>query len=305
MTEKMMDETRLLKQFCKGIAVYGSDVKNQGFSGYICELLVIKYKTFLGVLKAASLWSAPQIIFFGEKPQKRFSDPLIIIDPTDACRNAAANVSADNFVKFVEKARQILKRPAKKYFFPEKPMPLSTKEIAELKKRGTLFVAIEMKKPGVIDDILYPQLRRSLKRLDGILRENEFVVVRSYEWIGKEMVLFFEMEVWSLPLIKKMVGPPIFSKVHSKEFLSKYSKNALFKPYVEDKRWVAERPREFIKATDLLSFFARKSMKDLEASGIPSYIAKPMKKSKIVENVWMLVKKQKDFSAFLHEKYFS
>ncbi len=30
------DHVRLLKQFCKGIGVYGSDAKNQGISGYIC-----------------------------------------------------------------------------------------------------------------------------------------------------------------------------------------------------------------------------------------------------------------------------
>jgi tRNA nucleotidyltransferase (CCA-adding enzyme) len=39
-------EARLLKQFCKGQGIYGSDARTQGFSGYLCELLVVYFKSF-------------------------------------------------------------------------------------------------------------------------------------------------------------------------------------------------------------------------------------------------------------------
>jgi tRNA nucleotidyltransferase (CCA-adding enzyme) len=38
---EMSKEVRLLKQFCKSIEVYGSDIRTLGFSGYLCELLTI------------------------------------------------------------------------------------------------------------------------------------------------------------------------------------------------------------------------------------------------------------------------
>ncbi len=53
MAEQQRDEVRLLKRFMKGIGAYGAEPENRGFSGYLCELLVLKYGTFDGVLEAA------------------------------------------------------------------------------------------------------------------------------------------------------------------------------------------------------------------------------------------------------------
>ena len=43
--EKKENEVRLLKRFMKGVGVYGAEIKIGGFSGYLCELLVLKYDT--------------------------------------------------------------------------------------------------------------------------------------------------------------------------------------------------------------------------------------------------------------------
>ena len=40
------DEVLLLKQFMRGCGVYGSELKTQGFSGYLTELLIIHYGSF-------------------------------------------------------------------------------------------------------------------------------------------------------------------------------------------------------------------------------------------------------------------
>ena len=42
---KNHDEVRILKKFLKGIGCYGSDLKTEGFSGYLCELLIMRYGT--------------------------------------------------------------------------------------------------------------------------------------------------------------------------------------------------------------------------------------------------------------------
>ena len=44
-------DVRLLKRFMKGIGVYGAEIKIGGFSGYLCELLVLNYGSFLKVLE--------------------------------------------------------------------------------------------------------------------------------------------------------------------------------------------------------------------------------------------------------------
>jgi tRNA nucleotidyltransferase (CCA-adding enzyme) len=48
------NEVRLLKRFLKGINAYGSEIYVRGFSGYLAEILVIKYGSFLDVLKMVS-----------------------------------------------------------------------------------------------------------------------------------------------------------------------------------------------------------------------------------------------------------
>lgn len=59
---KLSDEVRMLKQFLKANGMYGADAKTLGFSGYVNELLIIRYGSFLNVLKAATEWRPGEII---------------------------------------------------------------------------------------------------------------------------------------------------------------------------------------------------------------------------------------------------
>jgi tRNA CCA-adding enzyme len=45
------DQVRLLKQFLKGIGTYGAEEATQGFSGYMVELLVMRFGSFDGALR--------------------------------------------------------------------------------------------------------------------------------------------------------------------------------------------------------------------------------------------------------------
>ncbi len=297
---KKQDETRMLKQFCKGISVYGSDARHLGFSGYICELLVIKYGSFMKVVKEAAKWAAPKVIAF-DGDAKSFDSPFVIIDPVDRKRNVASNLSGENFVKFISRCRQFLKEGSESYFFPQH-RPLAEDEITEMKGRGTVFFSVVMEKPDIIDDILYPQLRKTLDRIETQLKHNEFAVSRSYEYVKDKAVLFFEMEIWSLPSTKKMIGPGISSKKHSREFRSKY-KNS----YVEGEYWAADKKREFCTAAAFMKDFMFRDAAYLASKiGVPENIASLFLKSRFIEGeeFWEFVGKNEGFSAFLRDKYF-
>ena len=47
------DEVLLLKQFLLARGIYGSELRTQGFSGYLCEILILKFGSFRGVLGTA------------------------------------------------------------------------------------------------------------------------------------------------------------------------------------------------------------------------------------------------------------
>ena len=43
LSKEKRGEVRLLKRFLQGIGVYGAELKIGGFSGYLCELLIMKF----------------------------------------------------------------------------------------------------------------------------------------------------------------------------------------------------------------------------------------------------------------------
>lgn len=303
---KMQDEARLLKQFCKGIGAYGSDAKHLGFSGYICELLILYYGSFMKTVEAASSWRAPHVIdILGFADKTQFPDqPLVIVDPVDKNRNAAAVINAENFVKFVAAAKAFAKKPGAKFFFPKPPQALSSQQMRSLDERDTEFVSLVFDKPDVIDDVLYPQLRRAVKRLHSLMEYNEYRAMRAFEFVSKQAYIIFEMEVSKLPPVKKQEGPPVASKHHTQEFLSKYENRAFV--YLDGNRWVAETRRESITAAGLVEKFIRQKPEALVEAGIPKYIALVIGKGKMLsgKQFFSLVKKDKTLSNFLREKYF-
>ncbi|HDI12070.1 MAG TPA: hypothetical protein ENF63_00585, partial [Candidatus Bathyarchaeota archaeon] len=62
LNEQLCDEIRLLKKFMQGIGVYGAEIKIGGFSGYLCELLVINYGNFRKVLENFAEWKRRLVI---------------------------------------------------------------------------------------------------------------------------------------------------------------------------------------------------------------------------------------------------
>jgi tRNA nucleotidyltransferase (CCA-adding enzyme) len=297
---KSQDEVRLLKQFCIANKCYGADLKTQGFSGYICELLIIKYGSFLNLVKEASKWRAGHVISFSEEA-KKFKMPLTVIDPVDRNRNVGAALSAESFYRFVSACNDFIKKPSKDFFFKQEIKPYSLKEIErEFKKRGTRWYLISFERPNVLEDILYPQLRRCTKAFDKLLNQNGFKVLRSDFYCNKDCALVFEMETWQVPKIMKNIGPDIYSK-HAEQFLKHYKENKVF---IEDDKWIVEVEREFTVMLHFLKHLIKMPEKELLEKGIPSKIAPLMRKCKLCgggDALKAIEKLPEDFRVFLKE----
>ena len=297
---KNPDDVRLLKQFCKANNCYGADLKTQGFSGYICELLIIEYDSFLNLVKSASKWRAGHVINFNGNA-KKFKAPLIVIDPVDRNRNVGAALSAESFYRFVKACKDFMENPSKDFFFKKEVKPYTMKELLkEFNRRGTRWYLISFKKPEVLDDILYPQLRKGIKAIDKMLEQNGFRVLRSDFYCNKECVLVFEMEIWQVPRIMKNTGPDIYSR-HAEQFLKHYKERKVF---IEDENWVVETEREFTIVLHYLKDLLKKSEKELLEKGIPSKIVPLMKKCNICgggDTLKAIEKLPENFRVFLKE----
>lgn len=265
------DEVRLLKAFLKGIGAYGSELAVQGFSGYLCELLVIRFGGFEGVTQAASAWrEGPALCVEGTVPpevlhsaRRDFGEPLVFIDPVDLSRNVASPVSLDKFALFVFGAREYLRDPRPVFFFPNAKKALSPNEIREAAgKRGTRILGITIRGSPEVDDIWIPQLRKSERALSKLLTTYGFSVSRSDVAAGadgSDPVLFlFELTASHLPSVNKHFGPSALHE-NARDFVEKWNgrQGQLSKAYVEEGRLMVDVTREYTDAAELLKERAR------------------------------------------------
>jgi tRNA nucleotidyltransferase (CCA-adding enzyme) len=314
----LIDEVRLLKHFLAVHELYGADAKTQGFSGYLCELLVLNYQGFINVLKAVAQWEPAEVVdienYYTRKEwpriRKRFrGEPLIVIDPTDPERNVASAVSAKKFYLFKELAQNFLAKPSMEFFYPKRIRPMSETELKKkIKSRQTELLVVRFKPPDVVPDVLWPQLRRFAVRLKSILEEYEFKVLGMSVWSdeSKLATVLLEMEIARLPAIQKRIGPPIFDRDDSKRFLKKYADKTVVGPYVENNRWCVEVKRRWRSAKEKLVDTLSEEVKVLKAKGIPGYVAEELAKGfKVLQlpRIARLGKKETEFGIFLR-KYF-
>jgi len=263
-------EVRVAKQFLKGIGVYGSDLRTRGFSGYLAELLVLEYGGFREFVEAVADWHPPVRLDPENHGTETFDDPLVVIDPTDPERNVAAVLSATNVATLQHYARDLLAEPRASLFTEDDPVPFTAADIeAAVSQRATTPVALRFAAPDVVDDQLWPQLRKSLDGLCSELDRRGFEVLRSAAFVEgdsgaeeapdgesqeRDAVLLLEFAVAQRPAVERHEGPPVHVREHASGFFEKYDDDPeVAGPFIDGGRYVVERPRAFTTATGFLS----------------------------------------------------
>lgn len=253
-----LDDVLLLKQFAKAGGIYGSDQMTEGFSGYLCELLVLHYKGFRPLLESAAAWRPGVVLDLESHQAKKFSEPLVVVDPVDPGRNVSASVSLSRFSEFIELAGGYISCPSPRFFSPGKEIPLSRDSLLDLlSSRGTFLYAVTFRTPPYIEDIVVPQLRKSLESICGLLERQGFSLNRAdCEMHEEKSVLLFELLVDHLPSVRRHLGPPVWNRVNSEKFAGKYldaPDDGFFTgPFIEQGKYVVEVRRPFTRAADLL-----------------------------------------------------
>jgi tRNA nucleotidyltransferase (CCA-adding enzyme) len=271
------DEVRLLKQFMKGIGVYGAEIEIQGFSGYLCELLILKYDTLLNLLKSGVNW--PNELVLSLQPEKeslnskveyepksvlpkklayKFKDePLVFIDPIDKFRNVASAVENNKLELFKTAAKKYLLNPDIKFYFPNRVKPLSISQLMKiLKNKVELILGLEFPTPEIIPDILYGQLRKSQRAIHKLLTNAGFEIIFSDYYVNNKTLILFELKNSKLPNTELHQGPPE-GHINVNDFLSKWEESELVvkKPFINEheQRWYVEIRRKFTTPDALLN----------------------------------------------------
>lgn len=287
-------EVRLLKRFMKVIGVYGAEIAVEGFSGYVCEVLILKYGSFLNTLKGASRWSEKEVIAVdsvmhrGEygidgssnrgssdsssnkrrsvdaravKGMQMGNSPIIILDPVDTSRNLGLAISYESVGRFILSARNFLKSPSVNYF--TYATADDHQRMIDHSKVGNILV-VHFKHSPRSEDIIWGQLKSSASAIAKQLSINSFKVLRyACHTDGSNAFISFMLESPTIPRIVLKHGPKVFDANNAERFISK-NRGMLLWISNEDGRLLALAERRFHNAKQLIDNI----MSNLEGSGI-------------------------------------
>jgi len=187
---------------------------------------------------------------------KKFNSPLIVIDPVDRNRNAAAAVSLEKLLEFKTACKFFLKNPSLSFFFPKPISPITLKEFKEIRShRNTHIVCILLHIKNISPDIIWGIGLKIAKKMRNILEKNDFKILDVGVWTDEKKILtiLFESENICLSNVKKHIGPPVGSS-NEMDFIKKYFNmgNIVAGPYIEGRRWIVYKPRKYTKINDLI-----------------------------------------------------
>jgi len=219
LTEEMKNEVRLLKLFCKSNGFYGAETHLHAFSGYVLELLIVAYGSFTHLLREM-IKKTPKIhIDFGVKhdlSEHKVKSPIIIHDPTQSERNAAAALNYKTFYDFVFTARKFLESPSVSFFKKKRITVSSLQKISE--RRGTKFFSKKIKAKSEA--------------------EGFSVYDHGYVESKNSVDAYFEFSTLKTSKMKRHYGPPVQSD-HYHHFIEKWGD----KVYLQEGRLCVDIPR--------------------------------------------------------------
>ncbi|HLD12216.1 MAG TPA: hypothetical protein VJB87_01345 [Candidatus Nanoarchaeia archaeon] len=250
--QKYSYDIRKAKAFCKAADVYGAESYIQGFSGYLVELLIIHYQGFNNFIKKVSTWK--EVTTLGKKEdinnlnEAKKTSPLIVIDPTDNTRNAAAALNKEKYKQLIKACKNYLTTKNKEKYFITPTFNLETVK----KSHNTVFT---MKTPLGKTDIIGAALRKTEEKLRYALQQEDFIIKKhGWHWDQPHhnVYYYYNLKETTLPAIKERAGPPLtmttavqqFKKYHKKTF------NKQGKIYSTEKRTIIT-PKDLISKLSL------------------------------------------------------
>ena len=225
----MADQVRLAKQFCKAAGIYGAESYIRGFSGHVLDMLIIFYGSFEQLLIQASLWGSRVIIDIEKHlkdPLKQLNksktqSPLIIVDPVQPDRNAAAAVSREKFEIFKKKAREFILKPKIEFFQVKK---LDLKEL-EFNSKCENLILLKAKPLDGNEDVVGAKVLKCFEHIESHLKGNDFKILSSgWEFGIDESFLYYIIKKEKMSDTVMLQGPPVKQKKDAERFRQKHKK---------------------------------------------------------------------------------
>ena len=269
LNDNLKSQVRVLKKFLKAVGIYGSQIAVSGFSGYVTEVLILKYHSFKGVLQTFSELEPNQIVSLDPADKKmieKFTSPIIIIDPIDSNRNLGAAISADCVAKFVLASRQFLKNPSIE--FMRKTDILKPKIVKQIESN---LLILEFKIQERSPDILWGQLKRKLTSISKMLSNSRFEIIKKYCYTDEEKraVFIFMFQFANLPKITVNRGPEVYLKTETDAYVNKRGGNSIMM-WTDGMRIQSIEETKLVSIKEYANEIIKKDIKSGSQTGITS-----------------------------------
>ena len=260
LTSDQKNQIRILKAFLKGIGIYGAELSIAGFSGYVTEVLVLKYGNFKNVIKnIATMKNKGEVIAIENTTNNnnlKFQSPIIIIDPVDSNRNLGTAISSESLSRFIFGARALLKNPSLEFFninSNKKRISLD-KNLQKVSQLLPYILVLEFKFKIRSSDIIWGQLKKLTKSFAQRLNDKEFVTIKSecYIYNTNSAKLLFLLKFINLSPFLQKKGPSIFMEKEVFQFVKKNKETSSIIWIQDDMSIMCLKKREDINAVKFL-----------------------------------------------------
>ncbi len=252
-------EVKVTKIFLKAQKLYGAESYIHGFSGHVVDILIAHYGSFINLIKNASEWKFPVIIdvenhYKNLDPilflnKDKIKNEVIVVDPIVKERNAAAALSKENAIKFIQICKQFLEKPSKE-FVEIKFLDLNSAKEKIGCNLGIIFEVTPLNEKS--KDVAGTKAFKAFEFLVESLVKHDFLILDSFfDWNKKGNAFFYiTFDKKELANEKVIIGPPnkkSFEKNIS-EFKSKYGD----KVFLKDGKFCAKVRREITNPLKLV-----------------------------------------------------
>jgi tRNA nucleotidyltransferase (CCA-adding enzyme) len=267
LTEKQRGEVRLLKTFLHAYGVYGAEARIEGFSGYLCEILIGYFGSFINAITYASNMKLPLAIDVLHKKEyakgtkeiatmlSEFNHNFIVLDPTDEHRNVAANVSDESLSRLIIASRILLNNPSKLAFYGKGYSDSAARnKISGIRKSlGADVYLMSLKLPDIAEDITWQQLKRLNSRMAALLKHNGFEPILALQNIDNSDAIVAFLTGRSDITSRVVEGPSVIIRNAYEQFVKAHGNSTML--YLEKDRICSIEPAKYRTPQALLRSF--------------------------------------------------
>jgi tRNA nucleotidyltransferase (CCA-adding enzyme) len=232
--QEQKNQVRILKRFLKSLKIYGAEISTEGFSGYVCEVLILKFGSFLSTIEFFSThFSNKMIISIDESTIPADSNNVnqnsfaVILDPVDQNRNLGSAISTRSVATLIQASRRFLANPSEKYFASRNNLAVPD----HLKNSLSPFILIiEFKYTNRPSDVIWGQLKKLTKSIIRFSESYGFRIFKSTCSVSEKVnhcVIALLLESTTISSLSIKVGPEILRLDDVEKFIEANEKSPL------------------------------------------------------------------------------